>query len=285
MLEFTPDHLTEYRGYAVTPVGFQKALPFCPTHLGEHSVGDRYAVRRDGRHDYLLIVTKGGAGYMTQRGQTVRLEAGSAVVIDCEPHQAYGTVPGETWHFRFIHFNALSIEGYRNALLSALTQVSLRDFDRVWTLMGEMYALCDASLPALHVQLSHAVSEILTEMVCSCAADGQEKGSRADMVELAAFIRENCVADLHVENFCTLTNLSRHHLIRLFESCIGVTPYRYMHLCRINRAQMLLLHNDRLSVEQIADAVGYVNAAVFIRHFKSFHGITPAAYRKEMRLT
>ena len=284
MLEFVVDHIVDYRTYVVTPVGYRKALPFCPTQLSEHMVGDRYRVRRDGCHDFLLIVTKEGAGYMSQRGQTVQLTAGTAVVIDCEPYQTYGTVEGGTWHFRYFHFNALSMEGFRNSLLSKLTVVNIPDFDRVWDLMGEMYALCDSGLPAAYARLSHAVSDILTDMVCAEAdGSGEQGGARSDMLELAAFIRENCAADLHIDDFCTLTNLSRHHLIRLFERHIGITPYRYMHLCRINRA-LILLQDDRLSVAQIADAVGYVNAAVFIRHFKAFHNITPAAYRSEMYL-
>ena len=129
MLEFVVDHIVDYRTYVVTPVGYRKALPFCPTQFSEHMVGDRYKVRRDGCHDFLLIVTKEGAGYMSQRGQTVQLTAGTAVVIDCEPYQTYGTVEGGTWHFRYFHFTALSMEGFRNSLLSKLTVVNISDFE------------------------------------------------------------------------------------------------------------------------------------------------------------
>lgn len=288
MLEFVPDHIVEYGNHTVTPMGSQKALPFCPTLFGEHFEGERYFVRRSGqsaylRNSYLLIVTKEGAGYITHHGTTVRLSAGSAAVVACEPFQTYGTLPQQQWHFRYIHFTAATMEGYRHALLSRGTAVCLPDFERIWSLMAEMYALCDSGSPALYAQLSHAVSDILTAMVCAdVQGDSEFDSGRADMLELASFIRENCAAELHIDDFCARANLSRHYLIRCFERHIGVTPYRYMHLCRINRAQTLL-QDERLSAAQIADAVGYANAAIFTRHFKSFHGVTPAAYRRDMR--
>ena len=47
-------------------------------------------------------------------------------------------------------------------------------------------------------------------------------------------------------------------------------------------AASLLTHTD-LGLEAIADRVGWSDATHLIRHFKKYHGETPAAWRRAMR--
>ena len=74
-------------------------------------------------------------------------------------------------------------------------------------------------------------------------------------------------------------NLSRHYLIHTFKKQIGISPYQYMHMCRINYSQTLLSETD-MTISEIADKAGYNSTAVFIRHFKAFNKITPGKYRR-----
>ena len=77
-----------------------------------------------------------------------------------------------------------------------------------------------------------------------------------------------------------MANLSRYHLIRLFRQQMGVPPYRYLHQCRIQRAQELLRATDA-TIAEIGERVGYSDPVNFIRHFRALTGLTPAKYRKE----
>ena len=105
------------------------------------------------------------------------------------------------------------------------------------------------------------------------------RAGREDIAALASFIRENFVEDLHIEDFVKETHLSKHHLIRLFEKQTGVTPYRYLNLCRVRHAEKLLRHTD-IPVGAIACGVGFNSATVFIRQFRAFCGMTPREYRR-----
>lgn len=108
---------------------------------------------------------------------------------------------------------------------------------------------------------------------------GDPKAEREDIARLASFIRENFVEELHIEDFVKETHLSKHHLIRLFEKQTGVTPYRYLNLCRVRHAGKLLRHTD-IPVAAIAYGVGYNSATVLIRHFRAVCGMTPGEYRR-----
>ena len=281
MLEFRLDFRRTPRARTLTPADFPQTLPFYAVSCGEYDVGEGYFTRRDELNNYMLLLTLDGCGSMAWKGQNCLLEPGSAVIIDCNIFQEYSTVSGGTWHFLYLHLGALSMEGFRGALLDRLTPVILRSPRTVQEKMEQIY---DASLRSDAVTLiviSDCIAGILTEMVCSLA-DALEQETvlnRPDIAELSEFIRTRFYEDLHIEDFMKQTRLSRHYLIRVFERQMGMTPYRYLHMCRINEAQRMLTSTS-MNVEEIAFGVGYRTPAVFIRHFKSFHGITPAEYRK-----
>ena len=90
---------------------------------------DQYFTRRDGLNSYLLMVTTAGCGRIGWQGQRASLVRGDAVLIDCNLYQEYATAPGQTWDFHFLHFHALSLDGYREALFAGLTPVRLRSLD------------------------------------------------------------------------------------------------------------------------------------------------------------
>jgi len=281
-LEYKLDLTKNSKNHSLTPEGVQQTLPFCPVSVGWYHAGEQYYTRRSGMKSYLLIVTTEGKGRMTWQEQTCVLEPGSAVLIDCEQYQDYGTMPGSEWVFYYVHFTALSMEGYRSALLRKLTPVMLRTPADAEGAMRRLYRISFETNVASYVTASHLISGLLCDMVCSLTEnENRDAGlDREDIAALAAFIRNNFYQDLHIDDFMKQTRLSRHYLIHVFERQVGMSPYRYLHMCRINQAQVLLKTTE-MTISEIAYSIGYGTPAMFIRHFKSFNGITPGVYREE----
>ena len=282
MISYFLDDLGGSRTHAVGVDEFQQKLPFYVYNLGLYRMGERYYTKRDGLNNYLLIYTLEGQGRMTWNGGSSLLEAGSVVLIDCNIYHEYETVPGEKWIFYYVHFGALSMEGFRNTLLRRLTPVMLRSPELIREEMEKLYQTSYREETAGFIMLSNILSNILTEMVCSLAENQKDVTdlNRTDITELAGYIRTHYCEDLHIEDFMKYANLSRHYLIHVFERQMGMPPYRYLHMCRINQA-LALLRTTELSIAEIAERVGYSSAAVFIRHFKSFIGLSPGLYRNE----
>ena len=275
MLEYYLDGTT--REEAPPPNDRRKLLPFQLQLIGHFSMGKKYFTRRDGGNNYLLVVTLSGCGRFSRPGQTCVLGPGQAILIDCREYQEYRTESETAWVFDYFHFDALSLEGYREALLKALTPVSLRSPAAVKDGFQALFRVLAEDTAAADPIMSHQISAILTEMVCSLA-DGPQPLHRQTIRDLAEYIRGHFTEDLHLDDFIRRTHLSRYYLIRAFERQMGATPYRYLHLCRIGSAQKLLTTTDR-SVEEIAYAVGYRSSTVFCRHFRNVHSLSPAAYR------
>jgi AraC family transcriptional regulator len=73
--------------------------------------------------------------------------------------------------------------------------------------------------------------------------------------------------------------LSRFHFCRTFREATGVTPGRFLSAIRIYQAKRMLL-NSRMSVTDIAFAVGYNSLGSFSNHFTDSVGISPGRLRR-----
>lgn len=268
-----------------SPDSFAESFPFSCVESGKYSMGDQYITRRDGLANYLMILTTDGCGKMLYKGEECLLKKGSAVLIDCRPYQEYFTMPNQKWCFYYTHFNALSMAGY-SVLTDTLTPVMLRSEKYGCELMEQIYSYILYTGMLSRAYQSNSISNLLTEMLFSLQSEGLVQNSEIieNLTELADYIRNHCTEPLHLDDFSQFSNLSKHHLIRIFGQQFGMPPYRYLHFCRINLAQHLL-RGTNMTVTEIAHEVGYSDPVVFTRHFRSFNNIAPGAYRKNAEHT
>lgn len=70
---------------------------------------------------------------------------------------------------------------------------------------------------------------------------------------------------------------------RLFKSVTGQSPQKYMNVKRIERA-CIMLHNTSVSIEEVAEALGFCDRFHFSRVFKQVRGVGPAAFIKTLIL-
>jgi len=83
---------------------------------------------------------------------------------------------------------------------------------------------------------------------------------------------------ISLDSLADKLNLSKYHLIRTFSSVVGITPNDYLNKIRVEQAMRLLRHSD-LSIENIAEHVGYSSGSYFIKVFRKITGCTPGSFR------
>jgi AraC-like DNA-binding protein len=64
----------------------------------------------------------------------------------------------------------------------------------------------------------------------------------------------------------------------LFRQVYGMSARQYRSLVKLKRAKTLLLDNE-MSVQSVAERMGYSDTAHFSRQFKRWTGMSPIAYR------
>lgn len=99
-------------------------------------------------------------------------------------------------------------------------------------------------------------------------------------IEARAKIHMNYSRDWKVSEMAKLVHLSPSRFYSLYRKVFGVTPKADLQGIRLEHAKILLTEN-RYSVKEVAERVGYANEYYFIRAFKSITGKTPGRYGKK----
>jgi len=94
-------------------------------------------------------------------------------------------------------------------------------------------------------------------------------------------IHQDPAADWTLEGLSRLAALGRSAFAERFRQVVGETPLRYLTQWRVQRAKRLLA-DSALSLDRIAELVGYETAASLSRVFRKVSGYTPGAYRRSV---
>ncbi|KAF0959392.1 HTH-type transcriptional activator RhaS [Rhodococcus sp. T7] len=101
---------------------------------------------------------------------------------------------------------------------------------------------------------------------------------------LLDWMTEHLALDLTVTAVAAKANMSPRTFARRFQAETGTTPARWLGDQRVLAAQHLLENSD-LSVDVIAERVGFRGGAVLRQHFLRLRHTTPQAYRRTFRDT
>ena len=120
---------------------------------------------------------------------------------------------------------------------------------------------------------------------CCCENDPVGKNSgkgtkRRELVhQIARYVSTHCCEDLQLTGLAAEFYLSKSYLTRIFKAETGFTITEYQNLCRIKKAQLLLMETE-LSITEIAGQTGFGNITYFDKVFLDYTSISPLHYRK-----
>lgn len=100
-----------------------------------------------------------------------------------------------------------------------------------------------------------------------------------NVVEILSYIQDN-FKTVDLDCICDRFSYSKGHIQRLIKKSTGYTFNEIVTKAKLKNA-CSLLHNNALTIQDIAGAVGFNDNSHFHRMFKKYIGLTPAEYRKE----
>lgn len=160
--------------------------------------------------------------------------------------------------------NDTGIEYNLSGLVTQMLDTMLRQ--------GSMENLCEQLLDTI-ANIAHQI-EI-----------NQESGNTQLRVRILQYLEDNYMdSNLSLASLADAFHLSGPYLSRYFKDQAGTNFADYLCRLRIRKAKELL-KEDRLSVSEIAERVGYNSSNSFIRTFKRYESVTPGAYREQPRKT
>jgi AraC-like DNA-binding protein len=129
-------------------------------------------------------------------------------------------------------------------------------------------------LEELIVYLAHQHPPSFAAFVCGLQG-------RALDNPLTMVVENNMFNNLSLEELAFLCHMSLSTFKRKFELAYGMSPIRWFHERRMERAALLLRQQQRTATE-IHEELGYENLSSFIQAFKKEYGMTPKTYQGQV---
>jgi AraC family transcriptional regulator len=108
---------------------------------------------------------------------------------------------------------------------------------------------------------------------------GETTGLRPYQVRrITNYMKEHLDETIGLQELADLVRLSRFHFCTAFRKATGFSPHQWLVRIRMERARELLT-NSRLTITEIALAVGYQTPSSFTQAFRASTGTTPTEYR------
>ena len=109
-----------------------------------------------------------------------------------------------------------------------------------------------------------------------------EKKICMSVKKAADYITFNYTSNITVEKLSSIANLSPSRFFTVFKKETGFTPIEYKNrICTRNAGKMLLTSD--MSVEEIAEKLGFNSSSYFRRTFRAFTGMSPREYRNSIK--
>ena len=105
---------------------------------------------------------------------------------------------------------------------------------------------------------------------------GIDENTKEDIVRYIENNYKN--PDMSMQAVGEAFNISPYYLSNLFKNETGKSITDYLRDYRVEKARELLLNTD-MRLNDIAEAVGYVDARPLTRAFKQIYGTTPGKYK------
>ena len=124
------------------------------------------------------------------------------------------------------------------------------------------------------------IAEVLKQQVQTSSAHKTviSATDRDSIQKITEMIENNPSYEYSLFELCSFGGINEHKLKTCFKAIHGKTVFSYLRMLRMQQAAELL-KEDRSSVIDIANEVGYSNASHFARAFKEQYGLLPKAYQ------
>jgi AraC-like DNA-binding protein len=264
-------------------------LPVCrallPTHIGRFdSAKHHFVERKNGTPEYIFIACLAGAGRCWIQKRHWNLEEGHAVVLPPGIYHRYEADEIAPWTIVWIHFRGRDADDYCRAM-----NVSLEN-PRFW--IGEMPRITAAFEETYSYVLGGYTDGDLLGLSTSAArlfglcryyqrsSDVRRRQTEGRVLAAIRFMHEHVDRMLQLEECAKRSGWSPSHFSMVFKRQVNIAPMEFFARLKTTRACELLKTTD-LTIEEVANQLGFEDSFYFSRFFRKHHNLPPSRYRRE----
>ncbi|WP_416147344.1 helix-turn-helix domain-containing protein [Salipaludibacillus sp. HK11] len=236
---------------------------------------------RQGRNSFVFQYTLSGEGAIDIHETTYRLTKGKAFMVEIPGDHCY-YLPDHSpeWEFIFITLRGEEAKHCWDRVLQRYGPVlDISLYSRVMEKLFDIYIVAsEENFDDAYMSSAESYSFL---MECyRLLKPTQAKSEIPDSLNRAvSFINQHYHTYVTIDEIANAANVSKYHLIKLFQKSLNITPGHYVTNKRIEKAIELMVNTD-FTIKTIAEKVGFANDNYFNKVFRKVVGIPPGEFRK-----
>lgn len=253
-------------------------LPFGISFVGETLCDEKYIIERNDSTVASLEYIVDGVGTLEINGKTYHPKKGDVFLLTEHSRHKYFSQKENGWHKYFISFYGPMVDALVKNYIPSETFLFEncyleKNFERIFDI-----AFSGEEVAKIHSKLCTEVFKLFNYIY------DRRMYENEDLADKIKHNIENHITDeFNLEKLCIDMNYSKNHLINIFSSKFGITPYQYYKECKIKMAKDYLV-NTKMTVGEISNALSFTDQQYFSYSFKKETGYSPKKYRDLMNV-
>ncbi len=232
-----------------------------------------------------LHIVLSGKGHVEVDGVTYSLKCGDAFLFFPYERQHYYSDLNDPWEIMWVHFDGSLIKEFFMEKGCFITSVwSIKQLnnlkDSILKLLEEAEQFTILHPSCLSTLLYGIISEFIYQAIPFASNSGLDLYSK--VISILPRMRELSSNQFSLQYWADKLEISTYYFCKIFKKVTGLTPTKFVTLCRLQKAKQLLIESS-LTVKQISIEVGYPSTSYFGRIFMENEGMSPGDYRKRIK--
>lgn len=235
-------------------------------------------------HEYFVIgFVEGGKRHLWCKNQEYDVTAGDLILFNPRDNHFCAPINGEILDYRAVNIRP-------ETMARAVKEISGRDYtphfsqnvvyqSDITESLGALYQAIILRAPRMEKE--EALFFLLEQVLKEYAAPFEESGvlePNQQIKTLCAYMETHFAENMTLEDLLSLTSFSKSYLLRSFTKQVGVSPYRYLQMVRLDKVKKFL--EQGVAPIDAANLAGFADQSHFTNFFKEFIGLTPKQYQR-----
>lgn len=273
------------KNYSFSPVIQQLYV----TDLGFYPNAQYHYVHRDiGTEEWILILCTNGAGTVASKNQSWSMKRGSIAILPPNQTHTYYTSEDHPWDIFWVHFRGSSAQHYLPKPTAKDHQFYFQNNfseENIDYMMNTFWQMIQGFTSGYSYEGVFYVSQLLGVLLAYISlhnnhtpnkhTNGNEYVNRA-----IQYIYDHMDSMISLTELTEQLDISGSYLGRIFRKAVGQSVNQFITELKIKQASHYLQYTH-LSIQQIAQQVGYNDQFYFSRQFKKQYGVSPRTFRQQ----
>lgn len=244
-----------------------------------------YRERPQGTDGYIIIYCADGKGKLTiNKQEKYNIKSNDLIIIPSGTAHQYEANEIHPWSIYWFHIAGSRVaELFQTSeLIQYVQPIQASDAETFIRLFHTCYDLLSSRINVQGlIHAAHTLRFLISQIGLSQKKIKDEK-SEAYLDKAILFMQQRIEEQLSLSELANHIGVSRQHLNYIFRKSSGTTPIYFFLSLKMQRAcQMLDATN--FSVKEVSNSLGIDDPFYFSRLFKKIIGMSPKAYRNQLR--